>query len=111
MKNHQHSPAQPSVPRLIRFVLLGAMIGLAIISFFVFGVGQQNPAWPDNWRIRPLLVVPSAGAVAGLSSYFTVRFGTRLGLNKIILWIPAILLSLFALWIGIILGLDGTLWD
>jgi hypothetical protein len=111
MKNHPHSPAQPSVPRLTRFVLLGAMIGLAIISFFVFGFGQQNPEWPDNWRIRPLLVVPLAGAVAGLSSYFTVTFGTRLRLNKIVMWILAILVPLFALWIGIILGLDGTMWD
>jgi hypothetical protein len=111
MKNHQHFSAQPSAPRLTRFVLLGAMIGLAIICFFVFGVGQQNPAWPDNWRIRPLLVVPFAGAGAGLFSYFMVTFGTRLGLNRIITWIVAILVSLFALWIGTILGLDGTMWD
>jgi len=111
MKNHQHPPTPRPAPRLSTFVLLGALTGLAIISFFVFGTGQQNPAWPDNWRIRPLLVVPFAGAAAGLISYFSVTASTRLGMNKTIVWILAILFSLFVLWIGTILGLDGTMWD
>jgi hypothetical protein len=41
---------------------VGAGIALLVISFFVVGVEAPSSAWGTNWRIRPLLLTPLAGA-------------------------------------------------
>lgn len=61
--------------------------------------------------IRPLLMVPFAGAMGGLCNYFIVGRHTTIGLNKTVAVIISLLVFLAGLWMGIVLGLDGTLWD
>lgn len=95
---------------LIIATLIGAGIGLIIILFFISGAETQ-PHWPNLWKIRPLIITPFAAALGGASAYTATKALKRTGLNGAI----AILLSLIgfivALWLGIVLGLDGTLWD
>ena len=107
--NAATSPIHPN--SLIIKMAVGAAIGLSIISFFVFSVNQPNPEWGEYWRVRPLIVVPFAGAMGGLCNYFLMHFHQRFGINKAVAVIISILAALFGLWIGIVLGLDGTLWD
>ena len=91
--------------------LLGTGIGLVLISIFLLSAGEGNPAWPRFWMVRPLLVVPLAGAVGGLF-YHIMDPLRRLGVSGKI-WAAALslLAYLVILWLGTVLGLDGTWWD
>ncbi|WP_187263516.1 potassium transporter KefB [Pontibacter beigongshangensis] len=97
-------------PRFVNPILLGAGIAFLVISFFVFGVDAPHPDWGKFWMIRPLLITPLAGAMGGAFCAFMDYQRSR-GFNRT--W--AILLSLvvyvIGLWLGIVLGLDGTMWD
>ncbi|GAB4006018.1 hypothetical protein GCM10028808_07110 [Spirosoma migulaei] len=91
-------------------MVVGAGIGLVLISIFLLGVREPNPAWGTLWMIRPLLIVPLAGAVGGLCNYVILHFHNQIGVNKSIAVIVSVLVGSIGLWLGIVLGLAGTLW-
>jgi len=91
-------------------MLLGGIIGLLLISLFLVA-GTPNPEWGKFWRIRPLILVPFAGAMGGLCNYLLMRFHRRYGLHKMVAGILSLLVFIVGLWIGIVLGLAGTYWD
>lgn len=92
-------------------VIVGAMIALCVIGFFVFGVDDPDPAWGAYWRIRPLVVTPLAGAMGGLCNFFIMKFHKRVGVHKAVAAIISIIVFIIGLWLGIVVGLDGTMWD
>lgn len=96
---------------LSKRMLAGAGIGLLLISLFLLGVKEPKPEWGKLWMLRPLIVVTLAGAMGGLCNYFIVHFRDRVGINKIIALIVSALVFLIGLWLGSVLGLDGTLWN
>jgi len=96
---------------LIKHLLVGTAIALAVISFFVFGVDEPNPAWPALWRVRPLIITPLAGAAGGACFYFIDHLLNQNGRRKALAVILGILVFIIGLWMGIVLGLDGTMWD
>jgi hypothetical protein len=61
--------------------------------------------------LRPLLIVPLAGAMGGLCNYFAVHFHGMVGVNKTIAMILSVIVFVVGLWMGTVLGLDGTLWN
>jgi hypothetical protein len=102
---------QPYQPvSLIKPVLIGAGIALAVISFFVFSVDEPNPAWGKLWMIRPLIVTPFAGAMGGAFFYFMDQMTYR-GMNRTIAVILSLIVYIIGLWLGTVLGLVGTLWN
>ena len=92
-------------------MLVGAGIGLLVIIFFLLLEGEGDPAWGKLWMIRPLIIAPLAGATGGACNYFILHFHHRVGVNKIVAMILSAIVFLFGLWLGTILGFDGTLWD
>ncbi|MGB3802201.1 MAG: hypothetical protein WA952_20430 [Lewinella sp.] len=96
---------------IARACLLGAALGLALISTFVFGVDNPKPEWGEYWRIRPLLVTPLVGAIGATVAYYTYHLLVRWGWPRMLVIIVCGLGVLVALWLGIILGLNGTLWN
>lgn len=97
---------------LAKRMLLGAVIGLAVILFFVLpGVDNPNPAWPKLWWIRPLIVVPLAGATGGAFYYFMHRWSYQGGWKRALGIIVSLLVFIIGLWMGIVLGLHGTMWN
>jgi hypothetical protein len=96
---------------LTKRMLIGAAIGLAVISFFVFGVDQPNPAWGQYWMIKPLILTPLVGAMCGLSNYIIMTYYNIIGLNRIVAMIISGVVFLVGIWIGIVLGLNGTMWN
>ncbi|MES2565970.1 MAG: potassium transporter KefB [Bacteroidota bacterium] len=94
---------------LVKPMLIGAGIGLILISFFVFGVDAPNPAWPKYWMIRPLLICPLAGATGGAFYSFMDYQSTR-GFNRTIAILLSLVVYIIGLWMGIVLGLAGTMW-
>ena len=111
IKKKYSMPKQFNLKSIIERMLLGAGIGLLIISFFVFSVDEPNPEWGSFWKIRPLIITPLAGAFGIISFYFKDFIRPRNKLITIIVILFSIIAFLFALWIGIILGLNGTLWN
>ena len=95
---------------ITKAALIGAGIALVVISFFVFGA-DANPLWGKYWRIRPFIVTPLAGATGGAFCYFMYQLRSKGRLNPIIAIVVSVAVYLIGLWMGIVLGLDGTMWD
>ncbi len=96
---------------LVKRMLVGAGIGLLLISLFLLSAGKPNPEWGKLWMIRPLIIVPLAGAMGGLCNYFIVHFHNQVGVNKTIAMILSVIVFIIGLWLGVVLGLDGTMWN
>ncbi|WP_205514078.1 hypothetical protein [Longitalea arenae] len=111
MTSKNSSTMQQNPASLTKRMLTGAVIGLALISLFLLTAGEPNPEWPKLWRIRPLIIVPLAGAMGGLCNYFIVQYHNRLGLHKAIAVIISIVVFIVGIWLGTVLGLDGTYWN
>jgi hypothetical protein len=101
----QNPPASIARPMLI-----GGAIGLLLISFFVFGVDNPRPEWGKLWQIKPLIVTPVAGALGGAFYYF-MDYVSYQGFNKTLAVILSIIVFMIALWLGTVLGLNGTMWN
>jgi hypothetical protein len=89
----------------------GAAAGLILISFFVFGVDHPNPDWPKLWMLKPLILVPLAGSMGGLLYYWINPLRQRPGWKRIGANMLGLLVFLIVLWLGTVLGLNGTMWD
>jgi hypothetical protein len=108
----ENPPQQPVFTTgLSKRMLFGAILGLLVISVFVIGAGKGNPDWGGYWRIKPLLLTPFIGAVVGMCYDITER------LRKLNGWLGYLFAGLSiigyaaGMWIGIVLGLAGTMWD
>ena len=96
---------------LIKKMVVGAAIGLTLITIFLLSVGEYNPAWPKLWMIRPLIIVPLAGAVGGAIYHYMDGLRYQGGWKKILANFLSLLVYLIGLWMGTVLGLDGRMWD
>lgn len=96
---------------LTKRVLLGAGIGLLLITLFLLGVKEPKPEWGKLWMLKPLLIVPLAGASGGAFTYFLDQFRQQGGWKGVVAFIVSLIGYVVALWLGTVLGLNGTLWD
>jgi hypothetical protein len=92
-------------------MLTGAIIGLFIISFFVLSVDDPDPDWGKYWMIRPLVITPLAAAFGMLSFFLKDFIHPRGKFLTILVFSLSLVVFVIALWLGFVLGLDGTLWD
>jgi ABC-type transport system involved in cytochrome c biogenesis permease subunit len=104
-----NKPSQSS--SLTRRKFIGAGIALVLIILFLSGVKQPNPAWGKLWMIKPLLVVTLAGALGGLYTYYLQTLLGANGQRRILIAVLSILGFIVAIWLGSVLGLNGTLWN
>ncbi len=104
-------PRQINPRSLFKRMPLGAVIGLIIISSFLFSVDEPDPSWGRFWMIRPLIIVPLAGAFGILSFYLKDFIRPKNNLITVLVYLFSIVAFIIALWLGSVLGLDGTLWD
>lgn len=107
----------PSTPKLIQAdplfkpALIGGVIALALISLFLSGVNTPNPAWPTWWMLKPLVIVPLAGATGGVCFGILSQLQRQFGWNKALTLVLSAIIYLIGLWMGTVLGLNGTLWN
>lgn len=92
-------------------MLIGAVIGFILIATFVFGADDPKPEWGKFWMIRPLIVGPAAGALGGLFYAFMNYMSAIGNINKTVAFIISLIVFVIGLWMGIVVGLDGTMWD
>jgi len=109
-QNNQSSPSIHPVS-LSKCMLIGGGIALALIAVFLLKAGAPNPAWPKFWMIRPLIIVPLAGATGG--AFYWLMDGIRYqgSWKKIVVNVVCLLVYIIGLWMGAVLGLDGTMWN
>lgn len=98
------------ISSLGRRMLIGGTIALILIALFIFPV-TAKPEWGSLWMVRPLIVVSLAGAAGGACNYFLVNWSNQNRLNKILAYVLSFIIFVFGLWIGTVLGLNGTLWN
>jgi hypothetical protein len=111
MKQDLKPATEDSKPlSFVKPVLIGSGVALLLIIIFLSG-GNPNPAWPKLWIVRPLIIVPLAGAAGGACYYFLNRLHTQHGWNRALTLILSLVVYLIGLWLGTVLGLDGTYWD
>lgn len=91
-------------------LLWGAGIGFILMAIFLMGV-EGDPAWGEYWKLRPMIVTPIAGAMGGAFFYLMEFVGREGGWKRIFCSFIGIIGFIIALWLGSVLGLDGTLWD
>ncbi|WP_337044294.1 potassium transporter KefB [Emticicia sp. 17c] len=112
MTEKNNFTTQPfNTPLLIKRVLIGAAIGLVIILSFVLRVKTPHPDWGQYWLIQPLLVTPMAGAAAGVCNHFLDFLRNEGKTQRIVANILAVIIYIIGLWMGIVLGLHGTMWN
>lgn len=109
--NQVSSPSQGISP-LTKRMLVGLGIGLAIISFFILSTQHPRPEWGRFWMVKPLIVTPLVGAICGACFHLMMRqFRKLTGWKKTAVLIITLIGYFIGLWMGIVLGLAGTLWN
>ena len=96
---------------IIKRMQIGWFVGLLLISSFIFRVDNPDPAWGRFWMIRPLVVTPLVAAFGFLSFFLRDYIRPQSDAGRIAVFIISLLAFVVALWLGTILGLDGTLWN
>ncbi|MBC5772882.1 potassium transporter KefB [Pontibacter sp. KCTC 32443] len=91
-------------------MLVGAWIGLLLICVFLIFVNEPNPEWGKLWWVRPLVIVPMAGAAGGFCNYFILYFASKIGVNKSFAILLSLLVFIIGFYLGFVLGLAGTMW-
>lgn len=92
-------------------MLLGAGIALLLITIFLLGVDDPKPEWGKLWMLKPLIIVPFAGAMGGVVYHVLDYLRSQGKLPKALAYILSLIGYIIGLWLGTVLGLDGTLWD
>ena len=96
---------------LSKRMLQGAGIALILIIVFLLGAGEPDPDWPRLWPIRPLIIVSLAGALGGVFYYFMDHLRHGGGWKNTLAIFLSLIGYLIVLWLGTVLGLDGTYWN
>ena len=92
-------------------MIIGAAIGLTLITIFLLMAGTPNPAWGKFWMIRPLIIVALAGACGGVFYHLLDNFRNQGGWKKIAANVLSVIVFIIGLWLGTVLGLNGTMWN
>ena len=92
-------------------MLQGGGLALIFISIFLFSAGEGDPDWHKLWMVRPLVIVPLSGALGGLFYYNMDHLRSRGGLRNVLANLLSFIVYIIVLWLGTVLGLDGTWWD
>ncbi len=109
------SPLTPNPPlhgaSITKRMLQGAMPALVLVLLFLSGTGEPKPDWGPYWMLRPLVVVPIAGAMGGVFYYYLEHLRAMGGGMKVLAIIFSLIGYIIAIWLGFVLGFNGTYWN
>lgn len=95
----------------IRPLGIGAAIGLTLVTLFLWGADAPDPAWSALWWVRPLIIVPLAGAAGGYAHQVLAHWQRQGRWLRGLMLTASAVLFLIGLWLGFVLGFDGTYWN
>ncbi len=109
----QEKITHPFIPstRIETRMMQGAGVALLLMTLFLGGVHKVNPQWGEFWMVRPLVVVSLAGGIGGVFYYFMDFLRYKGGWKRFIAQVISVLVYMILLWLGTVLGLNGTLWN
>jgi hypothetical protein len=111
MTTTNNLPTQFETASLVKRMLIGAAIGLVLMSIFLLGVNEPQPEWGKYWMIRPLVVMLLGGAAgAGCTYFMDLYFSNFIGWKKTLIKVLNVLGFVIALYLSFVLGLAGTMW-
>ncbi|MGY3212977.1 hypothetical protein [Mucilaginibacter sp. HD30] len=112
MTHANNLTAQPGqTGSLVKRMLIGTGIGLVVIAIFVLPVKHARAEWGQLWMLRPFIITPLSGAMGGLVAHFMIRLRNTYAWNKTLTFLLTAIICTVGLWMGIVLGLAGTLWN
>lgn len=95
----------------LKSFLGGAIIGVTLVALYLAGADAPDPDWHALWWLRPLIVVGLAGAAAGFCFNVLTVWQTRNGWSRWPIYLLSALIALVAIWLGFVLGFNGTYWN
>lgn len=110
-KSKHQQTLRNSIAVAVSHVVAGWAIGFILILALVLSVNEPKPEWSQYWWVRPVLLTPFISGLAGWLFYRIPRFFQQQQWSLALAYVFVVLLFIFMLWIGIVLGLDGTLWN
>jgi len=111
MENRQSMTSTFFSPALMKRMLTGAGIGLLLVSFFVITAGEGQPSWGAYWRLKPLLLTPLLASIVAACYHATGPLRDIAGWQGRLFTVLSIIGYVLGLWIALILGLNGSLWN
>ncbi|MEC7755604.1 MAG: potassium transporter KefB [Bacteroidota bacterium] len=96
---------------LMKRMLIGGIIGLVLITLFLISVDHPDPAWKKFWFIKPLIITPIAAAMGGGLHFYVDKIFSTNNWSRALAFILGTLGFVVALWLGTVLGLNGTYWN
>lgn len=109
-RNELQNHSIHSAPVGVR-MMQGGGLALILILIFLLSAGEPDPDWPQYWIVKPLLVVPVAGAIGGVFYFFMDHLRAKSGWLKALGALLSIAGYFVVLWLGTVEGLNGTMWD
>ena len=101
----------PKTHYILLNALTGYILGLGVISLFISSVDNPNPEWGQYWMLRPLILTPLVSGIGGIALLLPDFLELKTKWKRILALFGGLLLFIIILWLGIVLGLDGTLWN
>lgn len=92
-------------------MFIGAAIAFTLILMLLLSVDQPKPEWGKLWMLKPMLITPLAGAGGGAFFYFMTQIVKNNVWAKLMATLVGLVGYVIAIWIGSVLGLNGTLWN
>lgn len=111
MKNKKTPLTLPPLAHLQRMSIIGGTIGLVLTSLFIFSADNADPAWSKIWFIKPLIITPIATAMGGVFYYYVQQLFYFNGWKKVLAFIIGLIGFIISLWMGMVLGFNGTYWN
>lgn len=92
-------------------MMIGCFSYFMVALFFITSVDIPNPIWPACWYVKPLIVLPINGLLCGLVTYIiskVIKGSNTLNFFSMLLQTLSFIVML---WLSIVLGFHGTLWN
>lgn len=111
MTKENTSVTPPSLATLKKRAIIGATIGLVITFIFIISADKADASWSKLWFIKPLVLTPLATAVGGAFYYYIEQLFFFNGWKKALAIIIGLIGFVVSLWLGMVLGFNGTYWN
>ncbi len=107
----KHIMAKNYKRSFVKILMLGFTLGLFIATLFIYSVPFPKFSWGPNWMVKPLILVSLISAIGSIPFYYANQYDAPHPKNKILTYILSAVVLIICIWIGVVLGFKGTLWD
>ncbi|RZK49732.1 MAG: potassium transporter KefB [Pedobacter sp.] len=95
----------------VKCIRNGAIPAILLVSLFLLSADKSFPEWGPYWRLKPILIVPFAGMLGGGIFAFLDNFALNMGWSRALFIFLSGLAYLICIWLGFVLGFNGTYWN